>query len=64
MVGVGLKQPYPTVSLLPFDYYLLKFCCDMFCRAELELTYYELACSAGITMMPSKLYTDEGITIS
>lgn len=36
----------------------------MFCRAELEMTYYELACSAGITMMPSKLYTVYGITIS
>ena len=43
-----------------YDYYLLKFGNSQYCSAELEMTYYELATSAGITMMPSELYTVEG----
>lgn len=43
-----------------FDYYLLKFGNSEFCSAELEMTYYELAMAAGISMMPSELYTVEG----
>ena len=43
-----------------YDYCLLKFGNSQFCSAELEMTYYELATSAGITMMPSELYPVEG----
>ena len=43
-----------------YDYYLLKFGNSQYCSAELEMTYYELATSAGITMMPSELYPVEG----
>ena len=43
-----------------YDYYLLKFGNPHYCSAELEMTYYELATSAGITMMPSELYPVEG----
>ena len=43
-----------------YDYYLLKFGNSQYCSAELEMTYYELATSAGITMMPSELYAVEG----
>lgn len=43
-----------------FDYYLLKFGNSEFCSAELEMTYYELAMAAGISMMPSALYMVEG----
>lgn len=43
-----------------FDYYLLKFGNSRYCSAELEMTYYELATSAGINMMPSGLYAVEG----
>lgn len=43
-----------------YGYYLLKFGDSQYCSAELEMTYYELATSAGITMMPSELYPVEG----
>ena len=43
-----------------YDYCLLKFGNDHYCSAELEMTYYELATMAGITMMPSQLITIEG----
>mgnify|MGYP002868362182 CR=1 FL=1 len=43
-----------------YDYYLLKFGHSQYCSAELEMTYYELATSAGIAMMPSELYPVEG----
>lgn len=43
-----------------FDYYLLKFGNSEFSSAELEMTYYELATAAGISMMPSELYAVEG----
>lgn len=42
------------------DYYLLKFGNPQYSSAELEMTYYELATSAGISMMPSELYHIEG----
>ena len=42
-----------------FDYYLLKFGNSEYCSSELEMTYYELATSAGINMMPSELYSVE-----
>ncbi len=47
-------------GLEDFDYYLLKFGNSDYCSSELEMTYYELATSAGISMMPSELYTVEG----
>ena len=43
-----------------YDYYLLKFGNSEYSSAELEMTYYELATSAGINMMPSELYPVEG----
>lgn len=43
-----------------YDYYLLKFGNSEYSSAELEMTYYELATSAGIRMMPSGLYPVEG----
>ena len=43
-----------------FEYYLLKFGNSKYSSAELEMTYYELAKSAGINMMPSKLLAVEG----
>lgn len=38
-----------------YDYYILKFGNAERSLAELEMAYYEMACMAGITMMPSKL---------
>lgn len=46
-------------GLEDFDYYLLKFGNSEYCSSELEMTYYELATTAGISMMPSELYTVE-----
>ncbi len=43
-----------------YDYYLLKFGNSEYSSAELEMTYYELATAAGISMMPSKLYSVDG----
>ena len=43
-----------------YDYYLLKFGNSEYSSAELEMTYYELATAAGISMMPSELYPVEG----
>lgn len=43
-----------------YDYYILKFGDSLFCSAELEMTYYELAKFAGIKMMNSSLFTVEG----
>lgn len=43
-----------------FDYYLLKFGNSEYNSAELEMTYYELATAAGISMMQSELYPVEG----
>ena len=43
-----------------FEYYLLKFGNSKYSSAELEMTYYELAKSAGINMMPSELLAVEG----
>ncbi|MCB9018150.1 MAG: type II toxin-antitoxin system HipA family toxin [Prevotellaceae bacterium] len=48
------------IGMEGFDYYLLKFGNSEFCSAELEMTYYELAMAAGISMMPSALYAVEG----
>ena len=47
-------------NLKDFDYYLLKFGDSLYSSAELEMTYYELATRAGISMMPSDLYRVEG----
>ncbi len=46
-------------GLEDFDYYLLKFGNSEYCSSELEMTYYELATTSGINMMPSELYTVE-----
>lgn len=43
-----------------YDYYILKFGNSEYCSAELEMTYYRLATSAGINMMPSFLYNMDG----
>jgi len=43
-----------------YDYYLLKFGYKPQSSAEVEMTYYEMAVAAGITMMPSALYTVDG----
>ena len=43
-----------------YDYFILKFGDSEHCSAELEMTYYELASKAGISMMPSKLYSVDG----
>jgi serine/threonine-protein kinase HipA len=43
-----------------YDYCLLKFGDSNYSSAELEMTYYELATTAGINMMPSELYPVEG----
>ncbi len=47
-------------GLKDFDYFLLKFGDSQYSSAELEMTYYELATTAGIYMMPSELYPVEG----
>lgn len=47
-------------GLKDFDYYLLKFGNTQYSSAELEMTYYELATNAGISIMPSSLYAVDG----
>ena len=42
-------------------YYVLKFNVPEFCLSEIEKTWYDLATSSGITMMPSSLMEVEGI---
>ena len=43
-----------------FDYYILKFGNKERSTAELEMTYYEMARAAGITMMPCSLREADG----
>lgn len=43
-----------------YDYYILKFGNAARSFAELEMTYYEMACMAGIHMMPSQLLEADG----
>jgi serine/threonine-protein kinase HipA len=43
-----------------YDYYILKFGDPERTSAELEMTYYEMACAAGIDMMHSELMSAEG----
>lgn len=44
-----------------FDYYILKFAdASGYPSAEIEQTYYNMSCEAGIDMMPSKTITVEG----
>ncbi|MBQ6745452.1 MAG: type II toxin-antitoxin system HipA family toxin [Bacteroidaceae bacterium] len=47
-------------GLKDYDYYLLKFGNSQYSSAELEMTYYELATSVGINMMPSEIYIVDG----
>ena len=47
-------------GLKDYEYYILKFGNLQYSSAELEMTYYEMAINAGITMMPSRLYEVEG----
>ena len=47
-------------GLEDYDYYLIKFGNSQYCSAELEMTYYELATTSGVDMMPSELYQVEG----
>ena len=42
-------------------YYILKFNTPEFCLSEIEMTWYDLATKAGITMMPSRLIGVEGV---
>lgn len=50
------------VTLSPeYTYYILKFAeSDDFPFTQIEMTYYDMALEAGITMMPSRLITVEG----
>lgn len=43
-----------------YDYYILKFGDKERSTAELEMTYYEMACAAGIEMMPCCLREADG----
>jgi len=44
-----------------FEYYILKFAdSGGYPNAEIEQTYYDMACEAGIRMMPSRLISIEG----
>lgn len=44
-----------------FDYYILKFAdASGYPSAEIEQTYYNMACVAGVDMMPSRIITVEG----
>lgn len=43
-----------------YDYYILKFGDRERSTAELEMTYYEMACAAGIEMMPCRLLEADG----
>lgn len=47
-------------GLQDYDYYILKFGNSKYSSAELEMTYYEMATQAGISMMPSYLYEIDG----
>ncbi|MCQ2147880.1 MAG: type II toxin-antitoxin system HipA family toxin [Bacteroidales bacterium] len=42
-------------------YYILKFNTPEFCISETEMTWYEMAINAGISMMPSRLIKVEGV---
>ncbi len=44
-----------------FEYYILKFGDTARSSAELEMTYYELATKAGISMMPCQLWEVDGV---
>jgi len=44
-----------------FEYYILKFAdSSSYPNAEIEQTYYDMACEAGVRMMPSRLISIEG----
>lgn len=43
-----------------YDYYILKFGDASRSSAELEMAYYEMACDAGIDIMPSRLFPAGG----
>ena len=47
-------------GLQDYDYCLLKFGNSQYCSAELEIAYYEMAVNAGISIMPSRLFTVDG----
>lgn len=47
-------------GLEDYDYYILKFGNAVRSFAELEMTYHEMACMAGIHMMPSRLLEADG----
>ncbi|MDO4511278.1 MAG: type II toxin-antitoxin system HipA family toxin [Bacteroidales bacterium] len=49
-----------VAGLKDYEYYLLKFGNSQYSSAELEMVYYEMAITAGIQMMPSRLYEVEG----
>jgi len=50
-----------TIHEEGFDYYILKFAdASGYPNAEIEQTYYDMACEAGINMMPSRLINIEG----
>ena len=48
-------------GLKGFDYYILKFAVgDGYPATQMEMTYYEMACKAGLRMMPSRFLEVEG----
>lgn len=73
--SVGGRQPKALIAILRetgeirsgqisglegYDYYILKFGNAARSFAELEMTYYEMACKAGIHMMLSRLLEADG----
>lgn len=50
-----------VAGLDSYRYYILKFGDKVRSKAELEMTYYELAKMAGVRMMPSKLWLVDGV---
>ena len=58
--ATGEVRSGQIAGLKDYEYYILKFGNSRYSSAELEMTYYEMAINAGITMMPSRLYEVEG----
>ena len=56
----GEMRSGQIAGLEGFDYYILKFGNKERSTAELEMAYYEMACAAGIEMMPSLLKYADG----
>ena len=73
--SVGGRQMKAVVSIAPdgsyhsgqttadpdYEHCIIKFNVPEHALSETEMTYYEMACAAGITMMPSRLIEVEGV---